>query len=170
VLNEVLAFLRLDKHPDTTLTGRIEKGFDFLGYRFGSQVLKVAEATIKRFLEHATQLYEQRQRKRKKAPLPGRYVRRCLGWSDGALKPRHAHIGVPVCLAGHRIIYALVPTSQSPPLIGGLSNEAGGGLAARPERRDTHRRCELGGRTMTRISGFHAYIVFQVVRIRYGFV
>jgi hypothetical protein len=109
--------LRLDKHPDKTLIGRIEKGFDFLGYRFGSQVLQVAEATIKRFVEHATQLYEPRHRKRKKAPLLGRYVRRWLWWADGGLEPRH-DFGVRVCLARYRIMYALLPTRQSPPLIG----------------------------------------------------
>ncbi len=31
-VNEVLASLRLEKHPDKTFIGRIERGFDFLGY------------------------------------------------------------------------------------------------------------------------------------------
>ncbi len=30
-VNEVLASLRLDKHPDKTFIGRIGKGYDFLG-------------------------------------------------------------------------------------------------------------------------------------------
>jgi RNA-directed DNA polymerase len=110
-VNEVLASLRLDNHPDKRLIGRIEKGFGFVGYHFGSQVLEVAEATIKRFVEHATQLYEQGHRKPKKAPLLERYVRRWLGWADGGLKPRHAYFGVPVCLAGHSTM------SHSPPLV-----------------------------------------------------
>ena len=33
-VNEVLSSLRLEKHPDKTFIGRIEKGFDFLGYHF----------------------------------------------------------------------------------------------------------------------------------------
>jgi hypothetical protein len=33
VLNETLAALGLEKHPDKTFIGRTEKGFDFLGYR-----------------------------------------------------------------------------------------------------------------------------------------
>jgi hypothetical protein len=72
-VNQLLACLRLDKHPDKTFIGRIEKGFDFLGYRFGAQILKVAETTITRFLEHAAQLYERGRKERKHAPLLGRY-------------------------------------------------------------------------------------------------
>jgi hypothetical protein len=37
-----------EKHPDKTFIGRIERGFDLLGYRFGATVLKLAEATIRR--------------------------------------------------------------------------------------------------------------------------
>jgi hypothetical protein len=78
-VNEVLAPLRLDKHPEKTFISKIEKGFDFLVYRFESKVLEVAGATIKRFVEHATQLYEQGRRERVKAPMQGRYVRRWIG-------------------------------------------------------------------------------------------
>ncbi len=34
-VNGVLGALGLEKHPDKTFIGRIEKGFDFLGYHFG---------------------------------------------------------------------------------------------------------------------------------------
>ncbi len=34
-VNEILQTLRREKHPDKTFIGRIEKGFDFLGYHFG---------------------------------------------------------------------------------------------------------------------------------------
>ncbi len=50
-VNEVLESLRLEKHPDKTFIGRIEKGFDFLGYHFSRDGLTVAKATIERFLE-----------------------------------------------------------------------------------------------------------------------
>jgi RNA-directed DNA polymerase len=85
-VNEVLAALRLEKHPDKTFIGKIERGFDFLGYRFGARVLELAEATIERFIEQATRLYEQGRRERVKAPLLGRYVRRWLGWAKGGLQ------------------------------------------------------------------------------------
>ena len=38
-LNQELRGLRLEKHPDKTFIGRIEKGFDFLGYRVTPQDL-----------------------------------------------------------------------------------------------------------------------------------
>jgi hypothetical protein len=33
-LNQTFTELKLEKHPDKTFIGRIEKGFDFLGYQF----------------------------------------------------------------------------------------------------------------------------------------
>jgi len=40
-INEVLGTLRLEKHPDKTFIGRIERGFDFLGYHFSRDGLKM---------------------------------------------------------------------------------------------------------------------------------
>ncbi len=45
-VNEMLGCLRLEKHPDKTFIGRIERGFDFLGYHFGPDGLSVAKKTI----------------------------------------------------------------------------------------------------------------------------
>ena len=44
-VNAVLGSLRLEKHPDKTFIGRIERGFDFLGDRFGPEGLSVAKNT-----------------------------------------------------------------------------------------------------------------------------
>ncbi len=57
-VNGVLCGLCLEKHPDKTFIGKIERGFDFLGYHFSRHGLRVAEATIRRFVERATRLYE----------------------------------------------------------------------------------------------------------------
>ena len=59
VVNEVLDSLRLEKHPDKTFIGRIERGFDFLGYHFSPKGLSVAKENLKRFVSRATRLYEQ---------------------------------------------------------------------------------------------------------------
>lgn len=32
IINETLSSLGLEKHPDKTFIGRVERGFDFLGY------------------------------------------------------------------------------------------------------------------------------------------
>jgi hypothetical protein len=84
-VNESLSTLRLEKHPDKTFIGKIQRGFDFLGYRFGAPVLEMAQATVEKFVEQATRLYEQGRRQRSKAPLLGAYVRRWLGWARGGL-------------------------------------------------------------------------------------
>jgi hypothetical protein len=59
VLNQTFSELRLENHPDKTFIGRIEKGFDFLGYHFSPEGLSVAEKTIETFLARAVRLYEQ---------------------------------------------------------------------------------------------------------------
>ena len=58
VLNQTFNELKLEKHPDKTLTGRTERGFDFLGYHFGPEGLAIAEKTLNNFAERATRLYE----------------------------------------------------------------------------------------------------------------
>ncbi len=35
-VNETLAALKVEQHPDKTFVGRISPGFDFLGYRFAT--------------------------------------------------------------------------------------------------------------------------------------
>ena len=48
-VNEILALLRLQQHPDRTFVGRISDGFDFLGYAFSSQGFSWAQPAIARF-------------------------------------------------------------------------------------------------------------------------
>ncbi len=50
MLNQVLASLHLEKHPDKTFIGRIERGFDFLGYHFHPDGVSVAKKTVENFL------------------------------------------------------------------------------------------------------------------------
>ena len=40
--------LRLEKHPDKTFIGRIEKGFDFLGFHFSRDGLSSSAASVPR--------------------------------------------------------------------------------------------------------------------------
>ena len=35
-VNQTLAELKVQQHPDKTFVGRISRGFDFLGYRFSA--------------------------------------------------------------------------------------------------------------------------------------
>lgn len=50
MLNQTFNELRLEQHPDKTLIGRTERGFDFLGYHFDLDGLSVAKKTVENFL------------------------------------------------------------------------------------------------------------------------
>ncbi len=68
--NGIFTTLGLEKHPNKTFIGRVEKGFDFLGYCLWPDRLTVAQATVERFLARVTRLYEQEQgRPLRSAPL-----------------------------------------------------------------------------------------------------
>ena len=58
-VNQTLNELKIEQHPDKTIIGRTSRGFDFLGYRFSAAGLQLAPATITRFRERITRLYEQ---------------------------------------------------------------------------------------------------------------
>ncbi len=62
IVNEILNGLRLEKAPEKTFIGRVERAFDFLGYRLSPQGITLAEATWKRFRERALRLYERDRR------------------------------------------------------------------------------------------------------------
>ncbi len=84
-LNQVFNRLGLEKHPEKTFIGRIEKGFDFLGYHFNSHRLSLAEKTVENFVSHLHRLYEQQQSTPEGADVLGAYVRRWMGWAEGGL-------------------------------------------------------------------------------------
>ena len=75
-LNQTFNELRLEKHPDKTVMGRTEKGFDFLGYHFSPEGLSLAEKTIENFVSCAVRLYEQEREEPSGSPLLGLYVKR----------------------------------------------------------------------------------------------
>ena len=85
MLNQVFASLRLEKHRDKTFIGRIEKGFDFLGYHFSPQGLGVAKKTVENFLARAIRLYEQEPGEPFDSSRLGVYVQRWVGWVSGGL-------------------------------------------------------------------------------------
>ena len=85
ILNQVLSSLGLEKHPDKTFIGRIEKGFDFLGYHFSPEGLQVAQQTWNRFLERAARLYEQERGSPEGFPRLGLYVERWGRWCTGCV-------------------------------------------------------------------------------------
>ncbi len=84
----------LEKHSDKTFIGRIERGFDFLGYHFGQEGLSVAKTTIENFVEPAIRLYEQEPEEACASARLGSYVRRWVGWTTAGVAV--ACIPVPI--------------------------------------------------------------------------
>ncbi len=59
IVNETLNLLKVEQHPDKTFIGKVERGFDFLGYFMKPGMLKVPRGTFERFTERISRLYEQ---------------------------------------------------------------------------------------------------------------
>ena len=85
VLNQTFNALGLEKHPDKTFIGRVERGFDFLGYHLAPGRLTLSRTTVERFLERAHRLYEQERGKPERFPQLGAYVGRWMAWSRAGL-------------------------------------------------------------------------------------
>lgn len=85
VVNQVLTLLRLAKHPDKTFIGRIARGFDFLGYHFSPEGLRVALKTLTNFVARVRQLYEQERGETSSSSPLGAYMRRWLQWVHAGL-------------------------------------------------------------------------------------
>ena len=87
-VNQSFNDLKLEQAPDKTFIGKIERGFDFLGYRFSRDLIGLAQKTIQNVIRQTHPLYEQK----KTAPLNikdtvnlGSYWRRWCGWAKGGL-------------------------------------------------------------------------------------
>lgn len=94
ILNQTFAELKLAQHPDKTFIGRIEKGFDFLGYHFTREGLTVGRKTLEKFAGRLARLYERKREGLSSPSALGSYVRRWLGWAIGGLES--AKYPVPV--------------------------------------------------------------------------
>ncbi len=139
VVNEVLAELGLEKARDKTFVGRVERGFDFLGYRFGPDGVRVAEATVGRFAERVSRLYERGAdgvRIGEYARRWGAWVRAGLGFEVGlgaaaAMVARLVVLGfcagggLAVCLGGILGGGRRIPDAEQ----SGLDEEAGAACA-----------------------------------------
>jgi len=76
VIDGMLGSPGLEKHPDKTFIGRVERGCDFLGYHFGPDGITVAAKTMERFVRRAARLYEQGPGEVFASSRFGRFVRR----------------------------------------------------------------------------------------------
>ncbi len=74
-----------------TFIGRIERGFDFLGYHFRPDRLRMAAKTIENFVARAIRLYEQEPGEACASARLGLYVRRWAAWAKGGLMEEATH-------------------------------------------------------------------------------
>jgi hypothetical protein len=56
LVNETLAELKVQQHPDKTFIGRVSRGFDFLSYLFTPAGLEVAPRAVQRCVERVSRL------------------------------------------------------------------------------------------------------------------
>jgi hypothetical protein len=84
-VNGMFNSLGLEKHPDKTFIGRIERGFDFLGYRFSRRPLRLAVQTIEQFRTRLHRLYEQQNKAPEGALSVVMYVTRWIRWTRAGL-------------------------------------------------------------------------------------
>jgi RNA-directed DNA polymerase len=63
------------------LIGRIERGFDYLGYHFTRAGLSIARKTFVNFLEKTSRLYEQECHAGHASAALEMYVRRWVRWT-----------------------------------------------------------------------------------------
>ena len=70
-LNLCFNRLKVKQHPVKTFIGKIESGFDFLGYHFSRQALELAHDTVKNHVERLTGFMSNRQGKK---PPPKRWL------------------------------------------------------------------------------------------------
>ncbi|MFT5542334.1 MAG: RNA-directed DNA polymerase [Arenicella sp.] len=91
-VNQHFNQLKVEQAPDKTFIGRIEKGFDFLGYRFGLPDLALTEKTIINAVNRIRQLYEQKQTAPKRAVMLDDYITRWLQWVVAGLNDKQIKI------------------------------------------------------------------------------
>lgn len=82
IVNETINVLKVEKRPDKTFIGKVECGFDFLGYLLKPEMVDVSISTLKLFAQRITQLYEQGA----DVVCIGGYVRHWLKWVRSGLR------------------------------------------------------------------------------------
>ena len=71
-------------------------GVDLLGFHFSRTGLTVAKATIEKFVERATRLYEQEPGEADASARLGLYVQRWVTWATAGLGGCNGQVAMPV--------------------------------------------------------------------------
>jgi hypothetical protein len=104
LVNQTLAELHVEQHPDKTFIGRISRGFDFLGHAFTPVGLEVPPQTVERCVKRVSRLYEQGV-----DPIHiGAYVRRWHRWAKSGLRDSGEGLAGQVLRVTLRAVVALL--------------------------------------------------------------
>jgi RNA-directed DNA polymerase len=79
-VNQHFSQLKVAQAPDKTFIGKISKGFDFLGYRFGQEKLRVSKRTLENHIRRLSRLYEQKKHQPNWKMLLDDYRQRWVTW------------------------------------------------------------------------------------------
>ena len=89
-VNTILSELKLEKAVNKTFVGKIERGFDFLGFYFNNSEVQVSKRSVAKFAERlifrlyrAERIRGKTTKKGGKYPLPesiSKYIQRWLKW------------------------------------------------------------------------------------------
>ena len=86
-MNQTLAELKVEQHPDKTFIGRVERGFMFLGYQItATGVVGLAASCWEGFQERVLRLYEQNALPEVIRQRIGEYVRRWKRWAVSGIR------------------------------------------------------------------------------------
>jgi RNA-directed DNA polymerase len=85
IVNQHFNALKIEQAKNKTFIGKIERGFDFLGYRFSLKGLSLASVTIDKMRVKYQQLYEQTKIAPEGAVICARYLTRWLRWTQAGL-------------------------------------------------------------------------------------
>ena len=99
-LNHTFDELKLEKHPEKTVIGRIEKGFDFLGYHISPEGLSLAKKTVENFTARAPRLSEQEPEGGVSSHQLGLYVRRWCRWVHAGFSYERSELDYQGCWHG----------------------------------------------------------------------
>jgi RNA-directed DNA polymerase len=79
-VNQHFNQLKVEQAPDKTFIGKISKGWDFLGYQFGKDKLRVSKRTLENHIRRLSRLYEQKKHLPNWQILLDDYRRRWVTW------------------------------------------------------------------------------------------
>lgn len=84
ILHDEFELLGLGKHPQKTSIGRVAKGFEFLGYHYSLDGLRLAGKTRDKFISKDLLHYEQEPVQTRLERL-GEYTKRWVCWTTAGL-------------------------------------------------------------------------------------